>query len=130
MKFITPEEIDQCHKTLFVFGDNLKQIGRGGQAKVCRDKTNTAGVPTKKEPSMAASSFFEDWDLNRNKLYIDLAIKDLHLKLVSYDHLYIFPNIGKGLAMLDVKAPLTYKYLVSKLDELKNHSKYISIIIT
>lgn len=50
----------QAHpKKLFVFGDNTKGFGKGGQA-IIRDEPNAYGVPTKRLPSMAEGSFFEE----------------------------------------------------------------------
>lgn len=43
----------------FVFGDNLLGFGKGGQA-IIRDEPNAFGVPTKRRPSMAPGSFFEE----------------------------------------------------------------------
>jgi hypothetical protein len=44
---------------IFVFGDNTKGFGKGGQA-IIRDEPNAFGVPTKRLPSMAEGSFFEE----------------------------------------------------------------------
>lgn len=50
----------QAHpKKVFVFGDNTKGFGKGGQA-IIRDEPNAYGVPTKRLPSMAVGSFFEE----------------------------------------------------------------------
>lgn len=118
-KFITEMNIVTHQDILFVFGDNLQKFGRGGQAGVCRGNHNTAGVPTKIFPSMSKESFFNDQQFNSNKFHIDEAIKMIQTRLPNFSRLYIFPNIGEGLAKLDIKAPITYKYLTDKLNELK-----------
>ena len=44
---------------VFIFGDNLIQKGKGGQA-VIRDCHNAYGIPTKRTPSMDNNAFFSD----------------------------------------------------------------------
>lgn len=53
-------ELCRAHRDkVFVFGDNTKGFGKGGQA-IIRDEPNAFGVPTKRLPSMAANAFFEE----------------------------------------------------------------------
>ena len=46
----TTELVESNPDCLFVFGDNLKHKGHGGQA-IIRDCSNTFGIPTKREPN-------------------------------------------------------------------------------
>lgn len=62
-KHITREMLRAEPDTLFVFGDNMKERGFGGQAKEMRGEPNAVGIPTKWEPTNADRSFFINNDL-------------------------------------------------------------------
>jgi hypothetical protein len=57
--WLTPALCQLHPEKLFVFGDNLRGFGKGGQA-IIRDEPNAFGVPTKRKPSMSPGSFFKD----------------------------------------------------------------------
>lgn len=115
-KMITREYIKTHKDIIFVFGDNLQQKGFGGQAASARGELNAYGVPTKKYPNMDSASFFTDDEFDDNKKAIDSAIKEIP---DDGRTIVVFPNIGKGLAMLNQKAPRTYEYLIKQLAVLK-----------
>lgn len=100
---------------IFVFGDNLKRKGEGGQA-IIRGEENAYGIVTKKSPSSKSSSYFTDDDLEDNKENIDKDIQKI--KLDGRKNI-VFPKdgLGTGLAKLNKKAPDTYKYLKDRLLE-------------
>lgn len=110
------------HK-VFLFGDNLKQTGLGGQAREMRGEPNALGIPTKKEPSNEDWAFFNDKDIDANKEAIDKAFA----KLAKYtpDTIIVVPQagLGTGLADLPNKAPKTFAYLQSKLEGIGFSSK-------
>lgn len=61
VKYITRQMMRAEPTTLFVFGDNLAQVGYGGQAKEMRGEPNAVGIPTKRKPSRTApDEFFTD----------------------------------------------------------------------
>ena len=62
---------------IFLFGDNLKQAGYGGQAKEMRGEENAVGIPSKKAPSNSPTSFFTDKEFDANKKAIDEADQKL-----------------------------------------------------
>jgi hypothetical protein len=100
---------------VFLFGDNLKGYGKGGQA-IIRDEPNAIGIPTKKAPSMDKTSFFTDAEYTSNKKVIDEAFSKIPRRktiVVPKD------NLGTGRAQLKQKAPKTWIYLQEKLKELK-----------
>jgi hypothetical protein len=106
---------------IFVFGDNDKQYGKGGQA-IIRDEPNTHGIPTKKCPNNRYSSFYTDDEYDENIVKIDHAINKLLHRLKNEKFRGIIlpkAGLGTGLAKLPQKAPKTYRFLVSKLDVLK-----------
>jgi hypothetical protein len=107
---------------LFIFGDNDKKIGNKGQA--CIRNTfvkNTAGIPTKKEPNFNLHSYYNDNELELNKEKINNAIDIIIHRLKNEKFIgIIMPKngLGTGLADLQNKAPLTFKYLNSAIDKL------------
>lgn len=103
---------------LFVFGDNVKRRGCGGQA-VIRPMENTFGIATKWSPSRSHEDFFSD-DNTQSMNYILWDIEKL--ELLSNKRLYdkiVFPlhGFGTGLAELDVRAPKTFAFLNSLLHD-------------
>lgn len=87
---------------LFVFGDNLARIGKGGQAKEMRGEPNAVGLPTKVSPSI----YLSDADLAKVARAIadDLARLTAHL---NRGGTVVWPanGIGTGLAELEKRAP-------------------------
>ena len=61
---------------VFLFGDNLKGYGKGGQA-IIRNESNAIGIPTKKAPSMDKTAFFTDAEYTSNKKVIDEAFNKI-----------------------------------------------------
>jgi hypothetical protein len=68
--FITKAMMRAEPKTLFVFGDNMRGSGRGGQASVMRGMDNAVGIPTKWIPTMTADAFFSNDDLPKVRTII------------------------------------------------------------
>ncbi len=100
---------------VFLFGDNLKGYGKGGQA-IIRDEPNAIGIPTKKAPSMDKTAFFTDAEYTSNKKFIDEAFAK-----IPRGKTIVVPkdNLGTGRAQLKTKAPKTWLYLQEKLKGLK-----------
>ena len=100
---------------VFLFGDNLKGYGKGGQA-IIRNESNAIGIPTKKAPSMDKTAFFSDVEYTSNKKFIDEAFAK-----IPRGKTIVVPkdNLGTGRAQLKTKAPKTWLYLQEKLKELK-----------
>ena len=54
--------VELCKKNpeiIFVFGDNLLEIGKAGQA-IIRDCENSFGIPTKRKPCTKENCYFSD----------------------------------------------------------------------
>ncbi|MGL4640495.1 MAG: hypothetical protein ACRCVX_12305 [Shewanella sp.] len=89
----------------FVFGDNSRRIGFGGQAKEMRGEPNAIGVATKFAPGMAESDFFADGNLRA----IATVIDDLCLlgRQLANDRTVYVPHdgLGTGLSQLPQRAP-------------------------
>lgn len=114
----TPQFVASNQTYLFVFGDNLIRVGKGGQA-VVRDLPNTFGVATKAAPSMDEKAFFSDDNIKHlEQLKTDLGM----LKEICNSGVYnaiVFPTsgLGTGLAKLREKAPNTYSDMLSILEK-------------
>jgi hypothetical protein len=113
--YITREDVLSNPDTHYLFGDSLLQRGRMPQASKIRDLANTVSIPVKKLPNSSAESFFTDEELDINKAYIDEAFNR-----IPPDVDVVVPALGltAGLGKLAEKAPLTFEYLESKLQEL------------
>ena len=57
-ELVRREDLSAEPDKIFLFGDNLKQSGFGGQAKEMRGAANARGIPTKKEPGECTDEFF------------------------------------------------------------------------
>ncbi len=114
-------ELRNNFNTLYVFGDNMAERGFGGQARECRGEPNAIGIPTKWQPSMTPDSFFDDDIFEEVKPTIDGAFLELsgHLRKGGA---IVWPRngVGTGLARLEEKAPVIFKYIQDSLEQLEN----------
>ena len=113
VKFITRTMMRNLPNTLFCFGDNLAQVGYGGQAKEMRGEPNAVGIPTKRKPSRTApDEFFTDDDYAAVVLIINerfTTVRD-HL-LNGGDVVWPEDGIGTGLAELEKRAPTIWNHI-------------------
>jgi hypothetical protein len=107
-KIITRDQLRNEPETLFVFGDNMHQVGKGGQAAEMR------GIPTKWSPHMRSDAFFKDSDAE--------AVCQVWIPIFKRlaEHLdrggsIVWPKdgIGTGLAELPSRAPELWRTLES-----------------
>jgi len=104
---------------LFVFGDNMKRVGMGGQAKACRGEPNAIGIPTKWSPSMFPSAFFKDVDLARVRPTLDRVFDRLQMHLQSGGTVVLpADGVGTGLAELPTRAPAIHAYITDRIAQL------------
>lgn len=99
---------------VFIFGDNDKRSGKGGQA-VVRDEHNALGIRTKKAPSNLPRAFYTDKELEENKAKIDQDIAII--KAAGKDVVFPAGGLGTGLAKLGEKAPKTAQYLHDRIQQ-------------
>lgn len=107
----TPALLRANPKFMFVFGDNLRRVGKGGQA-IIRDEPNAVGLATKNAPSRAPHAFFSD--NNTDEIAISDEILRI-LRLATY-RMVVIPftdrvELGTGLSELPTRAPLLYEIL-------------------
>ncbi|MCC3156095.1 hypothetical protein LJ737_02545 [Hymenobacter sp. 15J16-1T3B] len=120
-KFITPEDLKANPNTLYVFGDNERRRGYGGQAKAMRGELNAVGVRTKRKPARTASDDFwtdDTCEQNCQMIAEDSAPVFDHLRAGGH---VVLPEdgLGTGLAELPTRAPRTFAYLQEQLHQLE-----------
>lgn len=107
---------------VFVFGDNLKGFGTGGQATI-RYCPNAFGVPTKRKPAMSEGSFFAE----HNESDLDAVLGKLQeLWDMLRDGLtVVFPvnndgrvSLGLERAELPRRAPTIYEAIERHVREM------------
>ena len=59
-KMIYREDLIRNPDTIYLFGDNDKRKGLGGQAKEMRGESNAIGIRTKKAPFSDNSAYYID----------------------------------------------------------------------
>lgn len=120
--FYTPELLRLHKGKAFLFGDNLRGVGKGGQAAI-RDERNALGIPTKRSPSMDKDAFFYDSTLPSfigrvvTSLEYVKGVADGTDVVVPFDRSGVI-SLGLGLAELNVKSPVTYRLIAGYLEAL------------
>jgi len=119
-KLITRSMMQSEPETLFVFGDNMRGTGRGGQASIMRGEPNAVGIPTKWIPTMAEAAFFTDDDLDTVRPTI-LARFDRLRKHLREGGDVVWPadGIGTGRAELKWRAPRIWSLIESMREHLE-----------
>lgn len=119
-KRIYREDLQANPKITYVFGDNEKHVGMGGQAGEMRGEPNALGIPTKKAPGTANDDYWSDDNFDHNRKVIDTHMSTLDAILCA-GKTVVFPldGIGTGLSDLPNKAPKTYAYLENYVNLLK-----------
>lgn len=113
-KKITPTYVRNHPEVLFVFGDNDKREGKGGQAKI-RDEKNTIGFRTKKAPHTKPGAYYTDKEYAENIRKMQEDLDEIRLRAPLYSRVYFIPGIGEGRAKLKEKAPKTYAWMKENL---------------
>lgn len=114
---IKRDDLKRNRSVLYVFGDNTKRRGLGGQAYEMRGEPNAVGVATKYFPGSDPEDFFGDEPaqvIAQNRV-LDEDMKPLfeHAKLGG---VVVWPalDIGTGLSDMPARAPSSWDYLQLK----------------
>ena len=101
-------------ENIYVYGDNLKSFGKGGQA-IIRDEPNAFGIPTKRYPSWDDWAFFSDQPDEIEAVKVSLR----ELWKISQGKVIVFPEdgIGTGRAKMKEKSPIAYEMMCGILRE-------------
>lgn len=114
VKILSPQLVRAHPEKIWVFGDNLKAFGKGGQA-IIRDEPNAFGIPTKRYPSWDDWAFFSDQPDE-----IEAVKESLRsLYKIAQNKVIVFPEdgIGTGRAKMSEKSPVAYKAMCDILWE-------------
>jgi len=116
-------ELCQDHRDkFFVFGDNTKRFGMGGQA-IIRNQPNAIGIATKILPAMSKESFFSD-SIPSHMLTVldDIAavwqLLDEDKTIVIPVNVGGKPTLGLERAELPQRAPLIYDAICRHVAEM------------
>lgn len=121
MGWYTPELLEKNPDTIFVFGDNSRRIGRGGQA-IIRGAPNALGIVTKRVGDMARGSFFEENNAaDRKAVEDDLAKLEAVLKegknvIIPVSRQTGTISLGLERAQLPQRAPSLYALICDTID--------------
>ena len=119
-KYITREDLQNNPDDLFVFGDNLKRAGFGGQAKEMRGEPNAVGIPTKISPNMTEDAFLKQYHFGE---WYSATRYDLYmLRGAMYSGanvIWPMDGIGTGLANLKNNSPKIWKVIDEFRKELQ-----------
>lgn len=103
-KWITRQDLRDNPKKIYIFGDNTRRVGMGGQAKEMRGEPNALGVATKWVGDNAAASFFSDTEGCMDVVTTDMA-KVYALLIEGVTVVVPEDGIGTGLSRLPELAP-------------------------
>lgn len=117
-KRISREDIQSTFPThIYLFGDNMRRVGMGGQAYSMRGEPNSFGVPTKWAPDSRESSYFSDGDFpGPVERAIDFPINLAFAWLLKGGKAVVpTDGLGTGLSELPTRAPQIYNYIEYRL---------------
>lgn len=121
IKHYTREYIRQHPEEYFVFGDNDRGMGLGGQAKEARGEPNAIGIRTKWAPGTQEQDYFHDDEPDAG-LALSIIKTDFNIVKEKLDEGKIiwFPQagVGSGLSKLKEKAPKLHRYIYCEVVRL------------
>lgn len=119
IKTYTRKLVQSKPATLFVFGDNMRRYGMGGQAAECRGEPNAVGIPTKWMPAKHPSAYFCNEDMDQAQGPIDEAFERLEQHLQAGGEVaWPQAGVGTGLANLANCAPQILAYIQARYERL------------
>lgn len=113
-KILSVQLVRTHPEKIYVYGDNLKYFGKGGQA-IIRDEPNAFGIPTKRYPSWDVWAFFSDQPDEIEA--VKKALRELWK--LGQNKVIVFPEdgIGTGRAKMKEKSPIAYEMMCGILLE-------------
>ena len=121
--FIYRKDVQRHPTTLFMFGDNLRREGYGGQAREMRGEPNVVGVPTKVAPARDELAYFRDVHLAQVAPLIDEAFVRADDHLTAGGDVVIPAGLGTGEADLPRRAPLIHDYILRSIADLEARAR-------
>lgn len=119
-KRIFREDLRANPGVIYVFGDNLKRVGMGGQAGEMRGEPNAVGVATKAAPGMSEADFFSDDNAAKTSMVWAIDFSPI-VHALEKGKTVVFPldGLGTGLSELPTRAPMLFKLLETMIKQLK-----------
>lgn len=118
-KMIKRQDLQNNRDKIYLFGDNCRRIGMGGQAKEMRGEPNAVGIRTKKAPNHFMSALFtmEDWE-NDKEILMEMIDEDF--ARIPRGTVVVIPEdgLGTGHAKLNKYCPPMLEYIENKIREL------------
>ena len=98
---------------IYLFGDNVRGVGLGGQAGEMRGEPNAIGIPTLWLPGV----FFSDDEYDKAVIHIDKRFKKAE---ESDKPIIVIPadGLGTGLAQLNTRAPRLFARVEASIQRL------------
>jgi len=117
---ITADDLSEHPARLFLFGDNERRAGSGGQARVCRGRPNAVGIATKRAPERTGGAYWSDAEFDRVITIIAHDLTPAIIHLVNGGTV-VCPSagLGTGLSELPARAPGVFNYLRRHIVALK-----------
>lgn len=119
----SPELCELNPDIIFVFGDNVRRIGMGGQA-IIRKQRNVYGIATKRIGDMHRDSFFREGN-EEDRKHVDQDLAGLR-KLLEEGRTVVIPveratdriSLGLARARLPEVAPTLYQHICDTISKL------------
>jgi guanylate kinase len=109
---MTPGLLRKHRDHIFLFGDNERREGKGGQAKI-RDEPNAFGIRTKRAPKTNQGAYWSDENYQQN---IEMMADDFRrvFREIRPGMTLVIPGsgLGTGRALLPERAPKTFEWLL------------------
>lgn len=97
----------------FVFGDNTRRLGMGGQAGAMRGEPNAIGIATKWAPGWHDSDFFHNADPGAFAA-VETDLSKVRAAIDEGRTIYVpFDGLGTGLSELPTRAPAVLNHIVA-----------------
>lgn len=129
-KFIWRDDLKLNVNKIYIFGDNVKRVGLGGQAKEMRGEPNAFGIATKLAPTYDPDDFMKDTVENLEIVMNDFQklyeLLDAGFYVYGDGNRYridalVIPEdgIGTGIANLKGNAPLILRYIQQQFKDIQ-----------
>jgi len=118
VKWITRDMVRAEPDARFVFGDNTRRMGLGGQAGAMRGEPNAIGVATKRAPGGMSMDYFEAGN-SADLAVIDADIDRVVAALLEGRTVYVpRDGLGTGLSELPTRAPELHQHIINRFRAL------------
>jgi|ERR1051326_516163 hypothetical protein len=120
-KMIYRDDLRRNPSVLYLFGDNDKRAGLGGQAKEMRGEPNAVGLRTKRAPGKENDDYWSDKNFDANCAKIEEDMSRVRAQL-RRGGVVVIPTdgIGTNRADMERRCPRSFHVLQQTLAALVN----------